>query len=136
MNWKLDLTGLIEPISALKYLFKKPMTIEGTSRDAVEGYRGLHINDQARCIGCGLCEDICMNLAIDMVTPEELRNPKNGSGLIPRIDLGRCCWCSLCTDVCPTKSLELSNDYLHVDYDANNFIFDIPDPKHEEKNDE
>ena len=135
MKWKLDLKGIVEPISALKYLFKKPATIEGTTREANSAYRGLHTNDQTKCIGCGLCEDICMNIAIDMVKPDVVKNPKNGSGLVPRVDLGRCCWCSLCTDVCPTKSLKLSSEYLWVDEDPNNFIYVIPDPSEEKKDD-
>ena len=134
MNWKVDVKGLIEPISALKYLFKKPATIDGMYRDAKEGYRGFHINDQTKCIGCGLCEDVCMNEAIDMIRPDEIRNSKNGSDLIPRIDFGRCCWCSLCTDVCPTKSLKLGPDYLMVSESGDDFIYEIPDPSQENEN--
>ncbi len=131
MNWKLDIKGLVEPFTALKYLFKRPATITypDVKRETPAGYRGFHVNDQVKCIGCGLCEDICMNVAIDMVTPDTLKNPKNTSGLIPRVDYGRCCWCSLCTDVCPTKSLVLTPEYVLVTEDPNDFLYEIPEPK-------
>ena len=68
-----------------------------------------------------------MNEAIDMVRPDVIRNPKNGSELVPRVDFGRCCWCSLCTDVCPAKSLTLSSEYSLVSNDPEDFLYAIPD---------
>ncbi|QEN03901.1 4Fe-4S dicluster domain-containing protein [Thiospirochaeta perfilievii] len=138
MKWKPDFKGILEPFSALKYLFQKPATLmyPYSKRETPESYRGFHTNLQAKCIGCGLCQDICMNEAIDMITPEIVKNPKNGSELIPRIDYGRCCWCSLCIDVCPTKSLKLGTDYSMVSDSADDFIFNIPDPEDKEKDNE
>ncbi|MBN2618623.1 MAG: 4Fe-4S dicluster domain-containing protein [Spirochaetales bacterium] len=135
MNWKLDIKGILEPFTALKYLFKQPATLlyPFEKRKTTENYRGFHRNDQSKCIGCGLCEDICMNDAIDMIKPEIVKNAKNSSELIPRVDFGRCCWCSLCTDVCPTKSLTLSNEYSMVSTDPNSFLYNIPDTSKKEK---
>ena len=70
-----------------------------------------------KCIGCGTCETICQNAAIDMV-PVEGEDAKDGdSGLRPRIDYGRCCWCALCVDICATNSLTMSNEYVWIDED-------------------
>ena len=66
----------------------------------------------------------------------EIKNSKNGSELIPRVDFGRCCWCSLCVDVCPTKSLTLGTDYVMVSNSADDFIFNIPEPSNKEKDSE
>ena len=131
MSWKIDIKGIVEPFSALRYIFKKPLTFSypHDSREIPKGYRGWHINDEDKCIGCGLCEDVCMNVAIDMIKPVTVHNEKNGSGLIPRIDYGRCCWCSLCTDVCPTKSLNLTPECIMVSDDPNSFLFDVPNRK-------
>ncbi|HKK49215.1 MAG TPA: FAD-dependent oxidoreductase, partial [Alkalispirochaeta sp.] len=86
-------------------------------------YRGFHINDVTKCIGCGTCESICQNEAIDLV-PVENRTAKHGdSGLRPQIDYGRCCWCALCVDICPTSSLGMSNEYVWVDSDPEVFRF-------------
>ena len=74
---------------------KEPLKREGADR-----YRGFHKNEIDKCIGCGTCEEICQNAAIDMV-PVEGKETKDGdSGLRPKIDYGRCCWCALCVDIC------------------------------------
>lgn len=130
MAWKFDIKGIVEPFSALKYLVKRPATLlyPMVKRETPDTYRGFHINDQTKCIGCGLCEDVCMNLAIDMIETDDVRNPKNGSELIPRVDFGRCCWCSLCTDVCPTNSLKLTPSYRLISDNPADFLYTIPDP--------
>ncbi|MBN2657480.1 MAG: 4Fe-4S dicluster domain-containing protein [Spirochaetales bacterium] len=124
---KIDIKGIWGALSSLKYLFQPPGTLRypDVKKEAADGYRGFHDNDLSKCIGCGMCEDICMNLAIDMVKPksEAYLNAKNGSGLIPRLDYGRCCWCSLCTDVCPVNSLKLTKNYVYVSEDMNRFIY-------------
>ena len=38
-----------------------------TERPGADRYRGFHQNDLDKCIGCGSCETICQNGAIDMV---------------------------------------------------------------------
>ncbi len=112
----MSLRDLISPFYAWKRALDKPFTINKpvTEREGAPRYRGFHVNDIEKCIGCGTCEEICQNEAIDMVEVAGLE-PKNGdSGLRPLIDYGRCCWCALCVDVCPTGSLGMSNDYIWV----------------------
>ncbi len=116
---------LFSPFTAWKYLFRDPVTIRDplTERPGAPRYRGFHQNDIETCIGCGTCETICQNAAIDML-PAPGREPKPGdSGLRPRIDYGRCCWCALCVDVCMTGSLTMSNEYMWVDADPDAFRF-------------
>lgn len=127
MKFKIDLKGFFLPFSSLKYWFKHPHTVRYPYEDkkTPERYRGFHYNDLMKCIGCGQCQDICMNLSIDMIEPDEGMeiNPKNVSGLIPRVDYGRCCWCALCVDVCPTNSLKLTPEYIYVSEDADSFLY-------------
>lgn len=115
---------VLSPFLAWKNLFRDPVSIpDPLNRPAAARYRGFHRNDVDLCIGCGTCETICQNAAIDM-TPVPGRAPKAGdSGLRPRIDYGRCCWCALCVDVCTTGSLTMSNDYTWVDADPEAFRF-------------
>ena len=120
-----SIKDILSPFTAWKNLFKEPVTIKDPLRErpGAPRYRGFHKNDVNACIGCGTCESICENEAIDMV-PVEGFNPKDGdSGLRPSIDYGRCCWCALCVDVCTTGSLTLSNEYTWVDTDSDNFRF-------------
>lgn len=103
---------------------KEPVTIkEPLKREAAPRYRGFHKNDIETCIGCGTCESICQNAAIDLVPVEGIETKDGDSGLRPRIDYGRCCWCALCVDVCTTNSLSLSNHFKWVDTDPEVFRF-------------
>lgn len=105
-------------------MVKEPVTIkEPLKREAAPRYRGFHKNDIETCIGCGTCESICQNAAIDLVPVEGIETKDGDSGLRPRIDYGRCCWCALCVDVCTTNSLSLSNHFKWVDTDPEVFRF-------------
>jgi glutamate synthase (NADPH) small chain len=115
---------IISPFTAWKNLIKEPVTIkEPLKREAAPRYRGFHQNKIDECIGCGTCESICQNAAIDLVPVEGIETKDGDSGLRPRIDYGRCCWCALCVDVCTTNSLTLSNHFKWVDSDPEVFRF-------------
>ncbi len=118
----MSLKDVLSPYTAWKHLLEPPVTVKDPlNRPASDSYRGFHQNDLDKCIGCGSCEVICQNAAIDMVP---VSDPKDGdSGLRPMIDYGRCCWCALCVDVCMTGSLTMSNEYTWVDSDPDAFRF-------------
>ena len=118
----MSLRDVLSPYTAWKHVFETPVTIKDPlTREAADRYRGFHQNDLTKCIGCGSCEAICQNAAIDMVP---VSDPKHGdSGLRPMIDYGRCCWCALCVDVCMTGSLTMSNEYQWFDSDPDAFRF-------------
>ncbi len=131
----MSVRDLLSPFTAWKNIFRDPVSIENPfNREASERYRGFHRNDVEKCIGCGTCEAICQNGAIDMVPVEGIEGittRPGDSGLRPRIDYGRCCWCALCVDVCMTSSMSMSNEYKWVESDPDRFLF-IPgvDKKH------
>lgn len=116
---------VLSPFRAWKYLFHDPVTVRDplNERPGSARYRGFHQNDTEKCIGCGTCEAICQNHAIDMVEVVGHDAKQGDSGLRPRIDYGRCCWCALCVDICMTGSLTMSNSYKWVDADADVFRF-------------
>lgn len=62
-------------------------------------YRGLHKLDKSKCIGCGICENICPTRCIEIV--------RDGRWF-PRIDIGHCMFCALCIDQCPKEALEFT----------------------------
>ena len=111
-----DEGSLLRPLRALSFLTKPAITEPLVPRPAAEGYRGFHLNEHQRCVGCSSCQKICDNAAITMIEVSELANDKlNGiRNLRPAIDYGRCCWCALCVDICPTGSLSLSKEYVHT----------------------
>ncbi|MCF8373765.1 MAG: FAD-dependent oxidoreductase [Bacteroidales bacterium] len=120
-----SLKDILSPFTAWKNVILEPVTIKDpiNDRPGAARYRGFHKNDITKCIGCGTCEDICENEAIDMVPVEGIETKDGDSGLRPKIDYGRCCWCALCVDVCTTNSLSMSNEYKWIDTDPDNFRF-------------
>ncbi len=117
-----SLRDVLSPLTAWKHVIDTPVTIkQPIGREAADRYRGFHQNDVDKCIGCGSCEDICQNAAIDMIPVSDAK--EGDSGLRPNIDYGRCCWCALCVDVCMTGSLTMSNEYTWVDADPDAFRF-------------
>lgn len=121
----MSLSDVLSPFSVWKNIFRDPVTIPDPLKDrpGAPRYRGFHQNDVEKCIGCGTCEAICQNAAIDMVPVEDVATKQGDSGLRPRIDYGRCCWCALCVDVCMTSSLSMSNEYKWVDHNPEVFRF-------------
>lgn len=120
----MSIRDLLSPFTAWKNILRDPVSIpDPLNRPASDRYRGFHQNDVEKCIGCGTCEVICQNGAIDMLPPENPATQPGDSGLRPRIDYGRCCWCALCVDVCMTGSLTMSNEYKWVESDPDEFRF-------------
>jgi len=125
-----DKSSIFSPAVSFKNLFKKPETIQvpKESKKTSCNYRGFHINDLDKCIGCGTCAEICDNKAIEMVKLSDVKTELGQRDERPKIDYGRCCWCGLCVDVCTTGSLEFTQDYTYINSDADTFSY-IPDNK-------
>jgi glutamate synthase (NADPH/NADH) small chain len=120
----MSLKDVLMPFTAWGNLFKEPVTVKDSRNvEAAPRYRGFHVNDVDTCIGCGTCEEICQNAAIDLVEVAGYEAKDGDSGLRPMIDYGRCCWCALCVDVCTTQSLGMSNEYKWVSSDPEDFRF-------------
>ena len=121
--------SFLKPLSSIKYLFKKPHTLRypKETKPVPERFRGLHINDLDKCIGCGNCRDICPCAAITMEDPSDIRpidkNKKGANPVRPKIDYGRCSFCALCVEMCPTGSLKMSKDLIYTSTDADAFAW-------------
>ncbi len=111
-----DKGSILNPLKNWQFFSRKPVTVALKPRPAAENYRGFHLNDMEKCIGCSSCQKICDNAAITMVkVPHLPEDPVKGiRNLRPAIDYGRCCWCALCVDICPTGAIELSREYVHT----------------------
>ena len=78
-------------------------------------YRGVHKlmrlleSGSERCIGCGLCEKICVANCIAMQTSLGSDGRKKVDNY--SINLGRCVYCGLCADVCPEIAIVHGCEY-------------------------
>jgi formate hydrogenlyase subunit 6/NADH:ubiquinone oxidoreductase subunit I len=96
------LRGILEPLVISRYLTTKPMTLRfpEESLESVQGYRGRHLLEPEKCIGCGICVSVCPNNAIELV---EFMGQR-----YPQIHLGKCCFCALCAEYCPRNALKMT----------------------------
>jgi len=92
-------------------------------REVADNYRGFHINDWDKCIGCGTCSEICPTEAIHMVLRSDVADSEGSKPERPTIDYGRCCFCALCVDICTTASLKMSKHYLFNSSNPDDYYF-------------
>ncbi|SFZ97500.1 NADH-ubiquinone oxidoreductase chain I [hydrothermal vent metagenome] len=78
-------------------------------------YRAIHDmlrlleSGNYRCIGCGLCEKICISNCITMDTRYDENQRKEVSEYT--INFGRCIFCGYCAEVCPELAIVHGSRY-------------------------
>ncbi|MDR3177568.1 MAG: NADH-quinone oxidoreductase subunit NuoI [Campylobacteraceae bacterium] len=81
-------------------------------------YRSVHKllrlleSGNERCIGCGLCEKICVSNCIRMDTKADKKGRKFVSEYT--INFGRCVYCGLCAEVCPELAIVHGGEYEYA----------------------
>ena len=94
-------------LKLISNLFKRPLTVRfpSESLSIPSGYRGKHIFDPTKCLGCGNCARVCPNRAIEMI---EIKQNNGTIKKQPKVNINKCCFCRLCEDACPTKAIHLT----------------------------
>lgn len=100
-----------------KAMFKKPVTLKYPfeKMQLSPRYRSVHRlmrfieSESERCIGCGLCEKICVSNCISMQTA--LGSDGRKKVINYSINYGRCVYCGDCADVCPELAIVHSDEY-------------------------
>jgi NADH-quinone oxidoreductase subunit I len=73
-----------------------------------------------RCIGCGLCEKICISDCIRMDTRIDENSRKEVTEY--SINLGRCIFCGYCAEVCPELAIVHGGRYENASEQRAHFV--------------
>lgn len=87
---------------------------------AVHKLLGLLESGTNRCIGCGLCEKICIANCIKMDTKIDENSRKEVMEYT--INLGRCIFCGYCADVCPELAIVHGGRYENASEQRAHFV--------------
>lgn len=110
-------TDLIKGLSlTIRYFFSKPVTqrYPEVYYDLPERFRGAQVlkrreDGKERCVGCGLCPEVCPSRAITLETSEGEDHEKVVDYYM--IDLGLCIYCGYCQEVCPVDAVFMGQDF-------------------------
>lgn len=94
-------------IATVKYPFEK-LPISPRYR-AIHKMLRLLESGHYRCIGCGLCEKICISNCIAMETRYDETQRKEVTEYT--INFGRCIFCGYCAEVCPELAIVHGQHY-------------------------
>jgi formate hydrogenlyase subunit 6/NADH:ubiquinone oxidoreductase subunit I len=95
---------------AVRALFSAPFTSKFPREpfQPIPSFRGRPKFNEAGCIGCGACAEVCPPKCIDVIDDLAASPPKRR--LVQHLDA--CIWCGQCERYCPTgEGIRLSNDY-------------------------
>jgi NADH-quinone oxidoreductase subunit I len=87
---------------------------------AVHKLLGLLESGTNRCIGCGLCEKICIANCIKMDTRIDENSRKEVMEYT--INLGRCIFCGYCAEVCPELAIVHGGRYENASEQRAHFV--------------
>jgi NADH-quinone oxidoreductase subunit I len=87
---------------------------------AVHEMQRLFESGTERCIGCGLCEKICISDCIRMDTRIDENSRKQVTEYT--INLGRCIFCGYCAEVCPELAIVHGPRYENTSEQREHFI--------------
>ena len=87
---------------------------------AVHKILGLLESGENRCIGCGLCEKICVANCIRIDTKIDENSRKEV--LEYSINLGRCIFCGYCAEVCPELAIVHGPRYENASEQRAHFV--------------
>jgi len=117
-------TTLVGMRITLKYMFKKPVTVQYPEErmPIPERYRGIHYLEQEKCIYCFMCARAC---PVDCISMEAVRHGKELEWISFSVDYNRCMFCELCVYPCPKDCIHEGKEFALVTFDRRDFVHDL-----------
>jgi hydrogenase-4 component H len=112
---------------ALRAVLSRPYTTEFPAKpyEPVASFRGRPRFDEAGCIGCGACAQVCPPKCIDVIDDLDASPPRRR--LIQHLDA--CIWCGQCARYCPTgRGITMSLEYDCVGFEPRDFEEQVEKP--------
>ena len=100
-----------------------------------QSFRGQHVIDWYKCIGCELCAKVCPNECIyfEFVEVEEkspyllpmraIMDENKEVVRRPAVDVGHWLFCGNCSEYCPTDAWMFSQEFEHADYSREDLFY-------------
>lgn len=87
-------------------------------------------NNEHRCVACGLCQNVCPNDTIEVVSRmEETAEGKKKKVLVEyHYDLGCCMFCQLCVNICPHDAIRFNTQYENAVFNREKLIKTLNHP--------
>ncbi len=89
--------SILNPLKNLGFFARKPVTEPLQPRPAADNYRGFHVNDWEKCIGCRLCTEVCPQAVFEM--------QDNKADIV---NFNACMECGACVQNCPSEAISVS----------------------------
>src|SRR5262245_34110197 len=138
---KLRAMAVLRPLiigfaTTLKYLFKKPITVNYPEQKfpMFPKFRGKQVlmrdeHGLEKCVACGLCSVACPADAIYLEAAENDGTVKAGPryASVYQIHKTRCIFCGYCEEACPVGAIFMGKDYELAVYSNKDFIWDKTD---------
>ena len=89
-----------------------------------ERYRGLLGYDEAKCISCLLCAQIC---PIDVITVKgvKIEGRKTKAPITYIVNYAKCMFCGLCVEICPTDAVFFTRRFEGATFDFRTLVRDF-----------
>jgi NADH-quinone oxidoreductase subunit I len=122
--------------TTLKYMFKKPITVNYPDQKfpVFPKFRGKQVlmrdeNGLEKCVACGLCSVACPADAIYLEAAENDGTVQAGPryASVYQIHKTRCIFCGYCEEACPVGAIFMGKDYELAVYSKSDFIWDKQD---------
>jgi len=121
-------TALVGMSITLRYLFSRPVTemYPDVKPMTPTRYRGVHVFEEEKCIGCYVCAKAC---PVECIEIGVVRKGKEIKITRFDIDYQKCMFCDLCCEPCPAHCIHMGPEFEKASFTRKGTILRFATPK-------